>query len=161
MYPDIQIEAMGTAPKGMVWIRGGEFQMGSDVGHDDEAPVHKVVLDGYWMDETEVTNAQFSEFVKATGYITVAERKPKPTDFPGVDPSQLNEELLVPGALVHVPTPGGGEWQFVAGASWSHPEGPGFNIDAKMNHPVVQVAYEDAKAYADWAGKELDRKSVV
>jgi formylglycine-generating enzyme len=140
----------------MVWIQGGTFWMGSEEG-PDERPRRQVTVDGFWMDRTEVTNAQFEEFVKATGYTTIAEQKPDPKDFPGVP-----LENLVPGSLVFTPP---GEvvslenhfawWQYVPGANWRQPEGPGSSIRGRENHPVVHVAWEDAVAYAAWAGKRL------
>ena len=148
----------GGAPPGMVWVPGGEFHMGSDAPpFDDARPVHRVHVDGFWMDATEVTNEQFARFVDATGYVTVAERKPDPGDFPGAPPDKL-----VPGSVVFSP-PGGAVplddfrrwWAYVPGASWRHPEGPGSNLDGRGRHPVVHVAWADAQAYAAWAGKRL------
>ncbi len=148
----------GEAPEGMVWIPGGTFLMGSDdPGMADARPVHQVTLDGFWLDRTEVTNRQFARFVEDTGYLTVAERPLDPDDFPGVP-----REKLVPGSLVF--TPPAGEvsldnplawWRYVPGANWRHPEGPGSSIEGKDDHPVVQVCWEDATAYARWAGKRL------
>lgn len=142
---------------GMVWIPGGAFQMGSKTGAADTRPIHEVELDGFWMDQTEVTNAAFAKFVDATGYVTVAERKPDPKDFPGASPG-----ILVPGAVVFAPTKGPVSlddavqwWKWQPGANWRHPEGPESSIKGRMNHPVVQVAWEDAAAYAKWAGKRL------
>lgn len=145
------------APEGMVWIPGGTFSMGSPDGPDDSRPVHPVTVDCFWMDQTEVTNRQFRKFVDATGYVTVAERKPDPRDFPGAPP-----ELLVPGAIVFTPpdhrVPLGNAfqwWSWTPGANWRNPEGPGSSIDDRLDHPVVQVSWEDAAAYAKWAGKRL------
>ena len=140
--------------KEMVFIKGGNFDMGSnDFG--DALPVHKVTVNNFWMDEHEVTNKQFAAFVKATGYITIAERKLNPADYPGVTLSKL-----VAGSAVFVPPlkqvsleDPSGWWKYIAGASWKHPEGPGSTI--KENDPVVQVCYTDALAYAKWAGKRL------
>ncbi|MDQ3623747.1 MAG: formylglycine-generating enzyme family protein [Verrucomicrobiota bacterium] len=157
----------GEAPFGMVWIPGGEFSMGTDDpttsfcgGRDpmpDARPIHRVYVDGFWMDQTEVTNEQFAAFVKATNYVTVAERKPRAEDFPGAPP-----EALVPGSLVFTPTPGRVAldnftqwWRYQPGADWRHPQGPGSSIAGKDKHPVVHVAHEDALAYANWAGKRL------
>ena len=129
-------------------------------GHEtmeDARPIHRVYVDGFWMDATDVTNAQFERFVKATGYVTVAERKPLAKDFPGVP-----EEKLVAGSLVFTPPEHPVSlndysqwWSYVAGADWRHPLGPKSNIAGKANYPVVQIAYEDAAAYAKWAGKRL------
>jgi formylglycine-generating enzyme required for sulfatase activity len=123
----------------------------------DARPIHRVYLDGFWIDRTAVTNAQFEAFVKATGYVTVAERTPTAADFPGAPP-----EKLVAGAVVFTPTakpvPLDNHlqwWNYVKGASWRHPLGPGSSIEGKGSYPVVQVAYEDAEAYARWAGKRL------
>jgi formylglycine-generating enzyme required for sulfatase activity len=142
----------------MVWIPGGAFWMGADdPSMSDARPVHQVILDSFWMDRTEVTNRQFAEFVAATGYITVAERIPDAKDFPGAPP-----ENLVPGSLVF--TPPAGEvsfddpliwWRYVPGANWRHPEGPATTIAGKDQFPVVQVCWDDAMAYARWAGKQL------
>jgi sulfatase modifying factor 1 len=143
------------APEGMVWIPGAEFWMGDETFAD--APPHLIHVDGFWMDKTEVTNAQFDRFVKETGYKTVAERKPDPRDFPGVP-----EEKLVPGSIVFTPpaetvplTDHYRWWQYVPGACWSHPEGPGSDWKGRENHPVVHICWEDAVAYAKWAKKRL------
>jgi formylglycine-generating enzyme required for sulfatase activity len=142
---------------GMVWIPGGTFRMGSDHHYPEERPAHHVTVSGFWMDRHEVTNGEFARFVAATGYVTVAERPIDPAAFPGADPA-----LLRPGGLVfHRPT-GRADlrdwrrwWEYVPGASWRAPRGPASGIDGTDDHPVVQVAYEDAEAYARWAGKEL------
>ncbi len=160
----------GPAPDGMVWVPGGTFWMGNeDERFPDAQPVHQVTLDGFWMDRTEVTNAQFAKFVDATGYKTVAERKPIYEDVikqlpPEVEPptrEQL-EPNLVPGSLVFTPPDQVTSlnnhlqwWAWVPGASWTHPEGPDSNIDDRMDHPVVHVCFEDANEYARWAGKRL------
>jgi sulfatase modifying factor 1 len=148
----------GPAPTGMVWIPGGTFWMGcADCQMPDALPLHLVTVDGFWMDETPVTNAQFEKFVKATGYKTIAERAPDPKDFPGADP-----KMLVPGSAVFTAPPMDVPlnnhlqwWRYVPGASWRHPEGPGSTIKGREDHPVVQIAWDDAMAYAKWAGKRL------
>lgn len=138
---------------GMVWLPSGIFKMGSNE-HLDAQPIHEVELDGFWMDEHEVTNAQFALFVEATGYQTIAERVLDPADYPNVP-----LDMLVPGSAVFSP-PSNEDgpvtwWKYIAGANWRHPEGPTSNIVGKENYPVVQVCYEDARAYAKWAGKRL------
>ena len=151
----------GPAPEGMVWVPAGAFSMGDTTGNFEDAnPLHRVELDGFWIDRTEVTNAQFNKFVDATRYVTVAERPPDPRDFPGVPPEQLKD--VQPGSIVFTPPPTdvpldnfGQWWTYVPGANWRHPDGPGSTIDGKDNHPVVQVCWHDAAAYAKWAGKRL------
>ena len=142
---------------GMRFVPGGTFQMGSDDHYRDERPAHNVAVSGFWIDETAVTNADFSDFVAATGYVTVAERPIDPADYPGAD-----RGMLVPGSLVFRMTDGPVDlkdyrnwWAWTPGACWRHPEGPGSDIAGREDHPVVQVAFEDAAAYAAWAGKEL------
>src|SRR5882724_11026625 len=141
---------------GMVWISGGRFWMGSN-HMEDAQPVHEVAVGGFWMDETDVTNEEFAQFVKATGYVTVAERPLNPKEFPDVAPADL-----VPGSVVFSPPSDSVPlddplrwWKFVKGANWRHPEGPQTSIRGKEKYPVVQVAWEDAVAYAKWAGKRL------
>ncbi len=154
-------------PKGMAWVPGGEFLMGSDhkLAQPNERPAHKVRVGGFWMDRTHVTNTQFAAFVKATGYVTTAERKPDwETLRVQLPPATRKppDSALVPGAMVFVgtdrPVPLDDYtrwWAYVPGADWRHPQGPGSSIEGKDNHPVVQVSYEDALAYAKWAGKRL------
>jgi len=151
----------------MVWIPGGEFSMGSTVESEslcslpgvtrDALPVHRVYVDGFWMDATELTNAEFERFVNATGYITVAERTPTKEEFPTAPP-----ENLVAGSTVFTPTKNTVAlddyyqwWRYQPGANWRHPEGPQSTIKSKEKYPVVQIAYDDAVAYAKWAGKRL------
>lgn len=154
----------GRAPDGMVWIPGGEFSMGAQDPPDmndgvgmqattDSRPIHRVFVDGFWMDATEVTNDEFAAFVKATGYITVSERAPRAEDFPGVA-----QENLVAGSGVFLPPSHGVQltnelawWAYVRGANWRHPSGPASSIQGKERWPVVHVAYEDALAYAQWS----------
>jgi formylglycine-generating enzyme required for sulfatase activity len=156
-------------PEGMVWIPGGEFLMGSETGFPDELPVHRVTVDGFWMDETEVTNLQFRKFVEETGYVTTAEKTPKLEDLAPQMPSGVDipEENLVPGSICfdlnvdpktirkdHPLWPYQ-IWKYVPGADWRHPLGPESSIDGKDDHPVVHVSWEDAQAYCAWAGKRL------
>jgi formylglycine-generating enzyme required for sulfatase activity len=141
----------------MVWIPGGTFLMGSDDFYPEERPAHPVHVSGFWMDEHTVTVAAFARFAAATGYVTLAERTPDPAEYPGA-PSGV----LVPGSLVFR-QPGGPVplsdprhwWSWVPGTQWRHPEGPGSTVHGREGHPVTHLAYEDAAAYAGWAGKAL------
>ncbi len=142
----------------MLWLHGGSFMMGSaDSLFPDAKPLHNVTVSGFWMDEHEVTNAQFDSFVKSTNYVTVAERPLNPKDYPNIDPKDL-----MPGSAVFVPPAQKVSladplqwWQYVPGANWKHPLGPQAAAAAVPNDPVVQVCYEDAAAYAKWAGERL------
>jgi formylglycine-generating enzyme required for sulfatase activity len=155
------------APAGMVWIPGGEFSMGSAVESDslcempgmsrDASPIHRVYVDGFWMDATELTNEEFEKFVKATGYVTIAERTPTAAEYPNALP-----ENLVAGSTVFTPTAAPVPldnhyqwWRYQQGANWRHPEGPQSSIQNREKYPVVQIAYDDGMAYAKWAGKRL------
>ncbi len=159
--------APGTLPEGMSWIPGGEFSMGAAESPDmnmvgmqattDSRPIHRVYVDGFWMDRTEVTNDEFAKFVAATRYVTIAERTPRAEDFPGAPP-----ENLVAGAVVFSP-PGHPVplnnhlqwWSYVKRADWRHPLGPDSSLAGREQYPVVQIAYEDAVAFAKWTGKRL------
>jgi formylglycine-generating enzyme required for sulfatase activity len=160
-------EASGVAPletpstptvtDGMVWVDGGLFEMGSDEFYAEERPVRRVAVDGFWIDAHPVTVAEFRHFVKETAYTTVAERVPDAAVYPDADPA-----LLVPGSLVFRRPRGPvglddqrAWWEYVPGANWLHPEGPGSDIHGRRRHPVTHVAYEDAVAYAEWAGRRL------
>jgi len=157
----------GSPPSGMVWIPGGEFSMGAQSPSEDNdvsmratadaQPIHRVYIDGFFMDKTDITNAQFASFVHATHYLTVAEQKPRSEDFPGAP-----LENLVAGSVVFSPpdhpVPLGNQfqwWSYVPGANWRHPLGPNSDIRGKDTFPVLHIAYEDAEAYAKWAGKRL------
>jgi sulfatase modifying factor 1 len=161
------MSAPESAPEGMVWIPGGEFSMGAadppgmdEIGMkltSDSRPIHRAYVDGFWMDKTVVTNGQFASFVKATGYVTVAERRPRREDFPDTPPDNL-----VSGSAVFSPPEHGVSlndyfqwWRYVPGANWKHPLGPNSNLAGKGRFPVVHMAYEDAQAYAKWVGKRL------
>jgi formylglycine-generating enzyme required for sulfatase activity len=155
------------APNGMAWVPGGEFSMGAIVNGEgssempmasnDSGPIHRVRVDGFWMDATPVTNEEFQKFVKATGYVTIAERTPTKEEFPTAP-----AENLVAGGVVFAPPDHEVAlndhyqwWSYVKGANWRHPLGPQSDIKGKENYPVVQIAYPDAEAYAKWAGKRL------
>ncbi len=156
-----------NAPTGMVYIPGGEFSMGCDVAGDslcglpgltqDAIPVHRVYVDPFWMDCTEVTNAQYAQFANATGYVTVSEQTPTASELPDVP-----TDMLQAGSAVYAPTSTPVSfvgfpqwWAYVPGANWRHPEGTSSDIQGRENFPVVHIAYEDAVAYATWAGKRL------
>jgi formylglycine-generating enzyme required for sulfatase activity len=141
----------------MVWIPGGAFLMGSNSHYAEEAPPHEVSVAGFWMDAYTVTNADFKRFVDATGHVTLAERPARAEDYPGAKP-----EALVPSSIVFRKTSGPVDtrnpyqwWTYVPGADWRHPQGPESTLQGLRRHPVVHVAFEDAEAYAKWAGKEL------
>ncbi|NUT49169.1 MAG: formylglycine-generating enzyme family protein [Saccharothrix sp.] len=141
----------------MVWIPGGTFAMGSDDHYPEESPAHEVTVDGFWIDRVTVRNRDFARFVKETRHVTVAERAPRAADYPGAKP-----EMLVPGSVVFVPPTHPVDlrhphqwWNYVPGADWRHPQGPGSSIKRKPDHPVVHLAWEDALAYATWAGKQI------
>jgi len=155
--PKVSAADRSARDDSQAWIAGGTFTMGSDRHYPEEAPPHRVAVDGFWIDRREVTNAAFAEFVAATNYVTVAERALDPAEYPGAP-----AENLVPGSLVFTPTPGPVDlrhisqwWTWTPGASWRHPEGPNSGIDDRLEHPVVHVAHEDASAYAAWAGAAL------
>ena len=140
-----------------VWIPGATFRMGSDDHYPEEAPAREVAVDGFHIDRHQVTNREFARFAREREYVTVAERPLDPAAFPGAP-----RENLVPGSLVFTRTRGPVDlrhinqwWTWTPGASWRHPEGPGSALGGRLDHPVVHVAYEDAAAFADWAGKAL------
>ena len=153
-------EANVSAPPavaGMSRIPGGAFTMGSNDHYPEEAPAHRVRVDPFWIDRYTVTNREFARFVEATGYVTLAERPANPADYPGAKP-----ELLAPSSVMFRKakeridlTDHYNWWIYVAGADWRHPRGPGSTIKGLWKHPVVHVAFEDAEAYAAWAGKAL------
>jgi sulfatase modifying factor 1 len=142
-----------VAARDMVWVAGATFVMGSDHHYAEEAPAHRVTVDGFRIDRCAVTNRQFAAFARETGYVTVAERPPDPADFPGAPAENLRA-----GSLVFTPTRGPVDlthldqwWSWTPGASWRHPEGPDSSLAGRMEHPVVHIAYDDARAYAAWA----------
>jgi formylglycine-generating enzyme len=152
----MQVEAAALR-EAVVWIEGVVLVMGSDRFYHEEAPIREVSVGRFWIGAHTVTNAEFSKFVRKTGYTTVAERPLNPDDFPGAP-----AENLVSGSVCFHPTKGPVNlddyaqwWAWVPGASWSHPEGPGSSVKARPDHPVVHVAYEDAEAYAHWLGQRL------
>lgn len=156
---NISISAPPSDPRleNMVWIPGGTFMMGSNKHYREEAPSHIATVDGFWMDQHTVTNTQFKRFVDETDYITLCERAPDPLDYPGAKP-----ELLVPASVVFQKASHAVDlrnhynwWNYIPGANWRHPRGPGSSIEGLEQHPVVHVAYEDVVAYAMWASKEL------
>jgi len=168
---ELTIENINNKPdesnEGMVWIPGGEFSMGTNIEDEslcsikgvtsDARPIHRVYVDGFWMDKTEVTNKDYAEFVRSTGYVTIAEKKPIPEDFPGVPLSKL-----IAGSGVFTATITKVQldnylqwWTYIGGANWRHPIGHNSDLLGKDNYPVVQIAYDDAIAYAKWAGKRL------
>ena len=157
---DEAIPAPGGVPPASpdtIWIPGGTFRMGSDRHYPEEAPVHRVAVDGFWMDAKPVSNRAFAAFVAATGHVTNAEIPPDPRDYPGAKP-----EMLFAGSLAFRKTRGPVDlsqwslwWEFRRGAWWREPYGPGSSIDGLADHPVVHVAYADALSYARWAGKDL------
>ncbi|MGY3136428.1 sulfatase modifying factor 1 [Bradyrhizobium sp. USDA 4501] len=147
----------GPSQRGMIWIPGGTFRMGSDRHYAEEAPVHRVSVSGFWMDRTPVTNRDFRKFVNATGYVTSAETRPDAKDYPGALP-----HMLKAGSLVFTPPKRPVDlrdwsqwWNFKFGANWRRPYGPRSSISGLDDHPVVHIAYRDAEAYATWAGKDL------
>jgi sulfatase modifying factor 1 len=151
------IERSIATPDSMIRIPGGTFRMGSDRHYPEEAPVHRVTVDAFWMDRTPITNRQFKAFVRATGHVTSAQIVPEAKDYPGALP-----HMLYAGSLVFAPPERpvdlrkwGEWWTFLKGADWRHPYGPKSNINGLDNHPVVHVSFADALAYATWAGKDL------
>lgn len=156
-----------TAPEGMVWVPEGQFIMGTDdkEAKNDEKPAHSVKISGFWMDATPVTNQQFKAFIEATGYVTTAEKPPTLEEImsqvpPGTPPPPA--ELLVAASLVFKPSnqpvplhSNRAWWEWKPGADWKHPLGPESSIEGKDDHPVVQISWYDANAYAKWAGKRL------
>jgi len=149
--------SMSNCRDGMIAIPAGDYQVGSDRFYPEEAPIRQVSIDSFQIDHAPVTNAEFLQFVDATGYQTVSERPPDPTLYPDLPP-----EEQIPESVVFLPPPPTVDrseplswWALIAGADWRHPQGPDTNLDGLMQHPVVHVAFEDALAYADWAGKRL------
>ncbi len=157
MMDSLETQSAPTTAEGMVWVAAGAFQMGSEDFYEEERPVRPVEVDGFWIDPHPVTVAEFRRFVKATGYVTVAERPPEPAHYPDADPA-----LLVPGSLVFQRPRGAVDltdyrawWAYVPGADWRRPEGPASDVYTRARHPVTHIAYADALAYAAWIGREL------
>lgn len=160
--PDRSIESAAPSPHpadrpGMRLVHGGPFEMGSENFYADERPIRSAVVGDFWIDETPVTNAQFGRFVRETGHVTIAEIAPDPGDYAGMDPM-----LAVPGSAVFAPpscavdlTNGASWWQWAPGANWSRPTGPASNLTGLARHPAVHIGFDDARAYAHWAGKQL------
>ena len=154
----VSTETGSKAPfPNMVWIPGGTFVMGSNNHYAEEAPAHRVHVDGFWMDAAPVTNREFEKFVAETGHITFCERPVDPKKYPGAKP-----EMLVPSSVVFVKPHGPVDlrnpyqwWHFIPGVNWRYPQGPGSTIEDHMDHPVVHVAWSDVQAYAKWAGKRI------
>jgi len=149
------VERSAVTLHDMIVIPGGTFRMGSDKHYPEEAPIHRVTVDGFWMDRKPVTNREFRKFVESTGYVTFAEIAPDPKDYPGALP-----HVLKAGSLVFSPHPVdlgnfANWWSFKFGANWRRPYGKGSSIRGLDDHPVIHIAYRDAEAYAAWAGKEL------
>ena len=167
--PEVTVLPTGdsSAPAGMVWIPGGEFMMGGDPASEglcgmpglvrDATPIHEVYVDGFWMDKTEVTNEEFEMFVKATGYVTVAERAPTKEEFPTAPIENLVAGSVVFTASKHeIPLNDHLQWwRYQKGANWRHPDGPDSDLTGKAKLPVVHISYYDAEAYAKWANKRL------
>ena len=154
---EIHKQHLGELAREMLWIPGGTFRMGSNDHYAEEAPVHRVTVDGFWIDPTPVTNRQFKAFVNATGYVTTAQIVPNPKDYPGALPNMIYAGSLVftPPSRVKNLSEWDQWWTFMKGANWRRPYGPKSNIKELDDHPVVHVSYHDALAYAQWAGKEL------
>jgi formylglycine-generating enzyme required for sulfatase activity len=154
---DIERKDWQSQDSDMVWIPGGTFRMGSNDHYPEEAPAHRVMVDGFWIDRTPVTNRQFGQFVEAIGYVTAAEISPDGGDYPGASP-----HMFYAGSFVFAHPPSTFDlrdlnqwWSFMKGADWRHPYGPRSSISGLDDHPVVHVAYSDALAYGRWAGKDL------
>ncbi|HSK90109.1 MAG TPA: formylglycine-generating enzyme family protein, partial [Euzebyales bacterium] len=162
LHADVGRTTTGDAPgrppaPGMVWIPGGTFLMGSDHHYPEEAPAHRVTVQGFWMDQHQVTNADFARFVGRTRHVTVAERSPDPADYPGARPDMLfagSSVFRQPNHRVDLRNHYNW-WTYVRGADWRRPQGPGSSIKKRPDHPVVHLAWADVEAYARWAGKQL------
>lgn len=148
---------VASDPGAMIWLPGATFTMGSDRFYREERPTKRATVAGFWIDPYPVTKAQFADFVAATGYVTLAERQPDAALYPDADPA-----LLVPGSSVFRKPSAPVDlrdyrawWEYAPGANWRHPEGPESSITDRLDHPVTQVAFEDAQAFAKWAGKDL------
>ena len=154
---DRAVESAGGNIADMISIPGGTFRMGSDRHYPEEAPAHRVTVDAFWIDRTPVTNRDFRKFVNATGFVTIAEIKPDPAQYPGALPHMLKAGSMIFSAPPHAVDLRDWSqwWKFKFGANWRRPYGPRTSISGLDNHPVVHIAYRDAEAYANWAGKQL------
>jgi formylglycine-generating enzyme required for sulfatase activity len=156
--PGADDAAVGPAPDDrMVWVPGGTFTMGSDRHYPEEAPAHRVAIDGFWIDRCAVTNREFRRFVSARGYVTLAERPPDPEAYPGALPERMvpaSSVFVQPRHRVDLRDPYNW-WRWVPGANWRHPRGSQSSLKGRDEHPVVHVAWEDVEAFAAWAGKQL------
>jgi len=154
--PD-NLRQTGLGHEGMAWLPGGTFTMGSDNHYPEEAPSRRAEVDGFWMDRYPVTNRMFREFVRATGYVTLAEKIPTTPDYPSVVAGRPEPSSIVFTRLGHPVDPVDPRrwWKILTGADWRHPRGPGSGLRGIFDHPVVHIAYCDAEAYAQWAGKSL------
>lgn len=155
-YTGLPPARQGEARQGMIRLDGGGFTLGSDRWYPEERPARRASVDGFWIDRHPVTNAQFAAFVAATGYLTRAERGLPAEALEGLPPAAAR-----PGSLVFGRAPADPGWRFVPGAHWRQPEGPGSDIGERMHHPVVHITYEDAKAYAEWAGRALPTEAQL
>ncbi|SHJ04146.1 MULTISPECIES: formylglycine-generating enzyme family protein [Pseudomonas] len=155
-YDGLPLTRQGREQHGMIQLSAGRFTMGSERFYPEERPAVPVGIKGFWIDRHPVTNAQYAAFVRATGYQTQAERGLSGEAARGLPPA-----VRLPGSLVFVRSKEHPGWQFIAGANWRNPEGPGSGIETRLNHPVVHVSFDDALAYATWLGRELPSEAQL